>query len=140
MHVDEEIVLPELTTASSEGFKEGRMDIVTSRPGGVTRFLLDIRTADSRADRYSSACAAFAEVAREKATRYGGFVHPVPVEHRGRLGPQAVEIMGLLATEAALLTGQRPSSLVRKWRRALALVCAFEAAEVQRSSCLRFPE
>ena len=112
------------------------MDIVVVRPGGVTRHLLDLRTVDARAASYADADAAFHDADLEKARRYQGRALAVPVEHRGRLGPAAVEALWMCAQEAALLTGTRSASLVRKWRRQLALVAAFERAETLRSSAL----
>ena len=136
LRADEEVVLPELTTVTAKGIQEGRMDIVVVRPGGVTRHLLDLRTVDARAASYADADAAFHDADLEKARRYHGRALAVPVEHRGRLGPAAVEALWVCAQEAALLTGARSASLIRQWRRQLALVAAFELAETLRSSAL----
>ena len=133
---DEELVLPELVVETADGIKEGRMDLVVSRPGGVTRHLLDVRTVDSRCPSYATAAAAFHEAAQEKQRRYAGAAHAVPVEHRGRLGPAAVEALWVCAQDAAIATGARPASLMRAWRRSIALVTAFELASVQSSAHL----
>ena len=129
--------MPELVVETADGVQEGRMDIVVTRPGGMTRHLVDVRSVDARALRYADANEAFLEVAREKQRRYGSAAWPFPVEVRGRLGEHAAEVLWLLAQEAALNSGQRPATLVWQWRRSLALVAAFEAADVQRSAALR---
>ena len=137
--VDEETVLRELIVETDEGVQEGHMDIVVARPGGVTRHLLDIRTVDARAPSYADADAAFHEAVLEKARRYAGAAHAFPVELRGRLGPSAIEALWTCAQDASLLSGVRPATLMRSWRRAIALVTAFELAEGQRSACLQAP-
>ena len=132
-------MLPELVVETADGIQEGRMDLVVSRPGGVTRHLLDIRTVDSRCPSYTTTAAAFREAAQEKQRRYAGAAHALPVEHRGRLGHTAVEALWTCAQDAAIATGARPAALMRTWRRAVSLVTAFELACVQCSAFLRQP-
>ena len=139
LRVEEEALLPELVVEIANGIREGCMDIVVSRPGGVSRHLVDVRSVDARAPRYASAAAGFLEASQEKARRYGNAAWAFPVEHRGRLGGPALDVLWLCAQEAALVTGMRPATLLRKWRRGIALVVAFELAEVQRSATLRTP-
>ena len=105
----------------------------------MTRHFLDVRSVDARAPWNANADAAFLEATQEKQRRYANAAWAFPVEHRGRLGGPSVEMLWLLAQEAALVSGQRPATLVRQWRRGLALVTAFELAEVQRSTCLTIP-
>ena len=111
------------------------MDLVVTRPGGVTRYLLDVRTVDARAPAYPSADATVREATAEKLRRNRGQALAFPLEHRGRLGPAAVAALWLCSQEAAVLTGARPAALMRSWRRSLALVAAFEPAEVLRAPC-----
>ena len=132
LRAEEEIVLPELTQITPSGIKEGRMDIVVSRPGGVARILIDVATCDGRASRCTDTEAAFRNAEREKHQRYQQKAWAFGVEHRGRLNRYAVEILEVLAREAVLLRGGRPATLVRRWRRQLQLVTAFEVAEVMR--------
>ena len=132
LRAEEEIVLPELSQVTRDGVKEGRMDIVVTRPGGVSRYLIDIATCDGRSARAGSCTAAFAQAEQEKLNRYHGQAWPFAVEHRGRLGGKALELLDILASEAALTSGMRPSTLARKWKRQLQLVTAFEMAEIMR--------
>ena len=138
LRADEEIVLPELHRISSGGaVVEGRMDIVVSRPGGLSRWLVDVRTVDAQAAR-SIACggaaAALDAAGREKHRRYDGRAWAFAVEQRGRLAPEAHELLQVFASEVALLSACLPSALVRRWRRAIALVLAFETGERLRSA------
>ena len=137
--MQEEVVIPDLIVSTPQGLREARLDVVFSRPGGLTRHLVDVRTVDSRADRYSSTDSAFFEADGEKDTRYSGQVFPFPIEHRGKLGRSAVALLHLAAEEAALIGYARPAHLLKTWRRALALVCAFEIADAQRSVQLCMP-
>ena len=70
--------------------------------------------------------------AEKQHRRYQGQAWPFAVEHRGRLGGKALELLDILAREAALTSGMRPSTLARKWKRQLHLVTAFEVAEIMR--------
>ena len=133
LRAEEEIVLPELSQITDDGVKEGRMDIVVTRPGGVSRYLIDVATCDARAARSGSCRTSFNLAEQDKFNRYKGSAWPFAVEHRGRLGERALDLLEILAGEAALLGGGRPSTLVRKWRRQLQLVAAFELAEVMRA-------
>ena len=126
-------MLPELSLVIIKGVKEGRMDIVVTRPGGVPRDLSDIATCDARSARAGNCAAAFAQAEQDKLNRYKKAAWPFAVEHRGRLGGRALELIDILAGEAALVSGCRPSTLARKWKRQLQLVTAFEVAEVMRS-------
>ena len=108
------------------------MDVLVTRPGCVSRFLVDIATCDARAARSGDCSTAFAQAEHEKTKRYDGSAWPLAIELRGRLGPMAADLLDLLAGEAAILTGARPTTLTRKWRRQLQLVTAFETAETMR--------
>ena len=54
-------MLPELVVETANDIREGCMDIVLSRPGGISRHLVNVRSVDARALRYTSADAAFFE-------------------------------------------------------------------------------
>ena len=132
LRAEEEIVLPELTQVTPSGIVEGRMDIVVSRPGGVSRTLIDVATCDGRAASYADTDAAFGRAEREKHQRYAERAWAFGVEHRGKLNRFAVEVLENLAREAVLVRGGRPATIVRKWRRQLQMVTAFEVAEIMR--------
>ena len=108
------------------------MDVLVTRPGGVSRFLVDIATCDARAARSGDCSTAFAQAEHDKTKRYDGSAWPLAIELRGKLGPMGADLLDLLAGEAAILTGARPTTLTRKWRRQLQLVTAFEMAETMR--------
>ena len=110
-------MLPELSQVTRDGVKEGRMDVLVTRPGGVSRSLVDVVICDARAARSGTCAVAFADAERRKHARYGGAAWALAVELRGRLGDQAVSLLDLLAGEASLVTGARPSTLTRQWRR-----------------------
>ena len=59
------------------------------------------------------------------------------VEQRGKLAAEAQALLEVLAQDAAMLAdgdhSSRPLSLVRRWRRAIELVLAFENGEVLRA-------
>ena len=63
IHVEKEVVLPEFVAETKQGVREDRMDHVVSRPGGVSWYLIDVRTVDARAPRYTDGDAGFVEVA-----------------------------------------------------------------------------
>ena len=74
----------------------------------------------------------------EKHRRYEGQAWPFAVELRGRLADEAQDLLEFLAQEVAMLSadgeGQHPCTLVRKWRRGIELVMAFELGESLRAS------
>ena len=115
------------------------MDLVVSGPGGATRHLIDVRGVDARVRSYHTADAAFDEAVQEKHRRYGPHVAAFPVEYRGRLSSHALDVLWLCSQEASLITGLRPATHMRSWRRALALTVAFEVADAQRSSLIGHP-
>ena len=117
------------------------MDIVVTRPGGLLRTLIDVRIVDGLAERscaMGGTAAALLDAGQEKYRRYDGHAWPFAIELRGKLAEDAVGVLEVLAQEAAAIpdgTGcRRPATLVRKWRRAMELVLAFEFGESLRAA------
>ena len=111
---------------------ETRMDVVTTRPGALTRWLIDVRTCDATsasAQKEGSLAALFTAIDQEKTKRYGEEVWALGIERRGKLAPTAVLLLTQLAGEASECCEVPATTLLRQWRRALALVMAFEEGE-----------
>ena len=136
LNVDCEVVVPELWDA--EKGTAAVMDLVVSAPGGISRCLIDVRTLDSLgAHGFPSQGAALDDAASGKFRRYGATVWPFALELCGQLHAQAVQVLELLAGEAAQLPDAAPAPLlVRRWRRALECALAFGVVEARRLSGL----
>ena len=128
--------MPELHSVIEGKVTEARMDVVTSRPGGSTRWLIDVRTVDGQNERGKAhgVDKVIADAEQEKRARYDGAAVPFAIELRGRLGGAAAELLETLAGEASLVSGARTATLVRQWRRSLDIVIAFETGEAVRTA------
>ena len=129
-----EVVIPELWDAEKN--TAAVMDLVVSAPGGITRYLIDVRTVDGRcAHGFSTQAAALADAAAGKHRRYGPAVWPFVMELRGQTHFDACLVLECLAGEAAQLPGAASAQvLLRSWRHALECTLAFESAEACRFS------
>ena len=142
LRADEERVIPDLHQVDGDGnVTEARMDLVVTRPGGVVRTLIDVRTVDGRAARavaMGGTDDALRAANAEKERRYDGQAWPFAVESRGKIDDEALALLEFLAQEVALLSadgeGPCPGTLVRKWRRGVELVMAFELGESLRAA------
>ena len=78
---------------------------------------------------------AMAAAQRRKLKRYRGQVRPLVCELRGPMCWMGRTLLEDLAAEAALARpcGPPPALLVRRWRRELEIVLAFEFAEALRA-------
>ena len=137
LNADAEVVIPELHREHRGKLQEAIMDIVVSRPGSSSRFLIDVRTVDGQADLGpATQRLAMEEAARKKTRRYGSTVWPFVVELRGTLHPSAMEVLSMLAAESKEVRPDGPPApvLIRRWLRALETTLAFERTECRRVS------
>ena len=80
------------------------MDMVITRPGGLNRWLVDVRTMDTATSRGGalggdSLDRPFRDAAEEKRKRYGDLVWPWVITRLGKLGPQAIQLLEALAQD-----------------------------------------
>ena len=140
LQAHEELVVPSLHLELADRVEEARMDIVCSAPGTATVWYVDVRTVDASTARASADLpAAFARAEAEKEVRYGGAAHPFALTRNGRLAASSVDLLTTLAAEAADIRQCSPTMLLRKWRRALAVVAAFEVGELVAASSRASP-
>ena len=139
-HVDLERAVPELYLVEAEGEKitEAILDVSSSYPGGLHKFLVDVTIKAPHADRYKDTdrvAGVAAQVGeREKSERYGLDVLPLSFEPYGRMGVNSACALRTLALNAATFYnsahGETPRRLYSKWRAALERTLAFEIADV----------
>ena len=111
------------------------MDLMVTRAGGVRSWPIDVRTIDSySAHGFATLEKAMADACRRKRVRYRGRVWPMVIDVRGGLHFEASELLESLASEAAMTSKAPPSLLVRRWRRRIELIAAFEWAETLRAA------
>ena len=138
LQAEVEVVMADLHRQHADGrVVEARMDLMITRSGGVRSWPIDVRTIDSFSRHgFASLQAAMEDACRRKRTRYSGQVRPFVSDTRGGLHLEARELLDELAAEAALALERPPppSLLVRRWRRQLELVTAYEWAEALRAS------
>ena len=139
LNSEEEVVIPELHEKAHDGtVKEARMDVVVWRPGGLERWMIDVRTVDGKS---ATAIAlggpegAFRSAEQEKHRRYLGHAQAPSVELSGGIASTGLSLLERLSWEAAVAkpSNGSPTLLVRQWCRELELVLAFEAAEALRA-------
>ena len=136
LNADVEITMADLHTVKPEGgIVEARMDLMVTRAGGVHSWPIDLRTIDSySAHGFASLEKAMAGACKRKRRRYRGRVWPMVIDTRGGLFHETCELLETLASEAAMMCRAPPSLLVRRWRRRIELIAAFEWAETLRAS------
>ena len=132
-------MIPELHERAHDGtVKEARMDVVVSRPGGLERWLIDVRTVDGKcatATALGGTEHAFRLAEQEKQRRYKGHAFALSVELRGGIASAGRSLLEQLSWEAAIAkpSNGSPTRLMRQWCRELELVLAFEAADALRA-------
>ena len=143
---EEEVVIPELHVKAHDGsVKEARMDVVVSRPGGLERWMIDVRTVDGKsatAIALGGTEGAFRSAEQEKQRRYEGHAQALSVELRGGIASSGLSLLEQLSWEAGIAKASNGSRtrLVQQWCRDMELVlapkhCAPCTAPPSRGSC-----
>ena len=114
------------------------MDVVVSRPGGLERWMIDVRTVDGKsatASALGGTEGAFRSAEQEKQRRYKGHAQVLNVQLRGGIASTGLSLLEQLSWQAAIAkpSNGSPTCLVRQWCRELELVLPFEAVEALRA-------
>ena len=121
--IREEVAIFELHEKAHDGtVKEARMDVVLSRPGGLERWMIDVRTVDGKsatAIALGGTEGAFRSAEQEKQSRYKGHAQVPSVELRGGIASTGLGLLEQLSWEAAIAMPSNGCGLE--------LVLAFEA-------------
>ena len=120
-------------------YSMNRRELFVKRAPGPAQFFL-IQCVDglaARSQALGGTAGALLAATQEKHRRYGGSAWAFAVELRGKIALEGLELLEVLAQEAGQLAdvgvGPRPATLIRKWRRAIELVLAFESGEALRA-------
>ena len=122
---EEEVVIPELHEKAHDGtVKEARMDDVVSRPRGLGRWMIDVRTVGRKsatAVALAGTGGAFRTAEQEMQRRYKGHAQAPSVELRGGIASTGLNLLEQLSWEAAIAkpSNGSPTRLVRQWCRDL---------------------
>ena len=138
-NTEEEVGILELHEKAHDGTVKGApMDVVVSRPRGLKRWMIDVRTVDGKSATAialggtESACRS---AEQEKQRRCEGHAQALSVEPRGGIESTGLSLLEQLSWKAAIAKpcNGSPTRLVRQWCRELELVLPFEAAEALRA-------
>ena len=122
--VEEECPVPEISRWWLEfgewKCQEALLDLSVRWPGAwILRRLLDITVRDPEADRYQPAAQHIPETTAEKAHKeknarypatHGAAVETIPLEPLGRVGKEGLMVIEAIATDAAMIRGDRTAA------------------------------
>ena len=131
---------PQLYTVDRDGSKvtEAILDVVSSHPGGLSKFYIDITIRAPHAQRYEDTDKKPGVAAKggefDKLERYGHNVLPLSFEPYGRLGADSIKSLRTLALAGSTFCnspgGIPAASRYGNWRAELERVLVFETADV----------
>ena len=113
-------MIPDMHERAHDGtVKEARMDVVVSRPGGLERWMIDVRTDDGKcatAVALGGTESAFRLAEQEKQRRYKDHAYALSVGLRGGIASTGLSLLEQLSWEAPIAkpSNGSPTRLVRQ--------------------------